>query len=66
MILKPKLLVVLIISSFLSLLCTNCGASEPTTALGFVFWTSFGVFAFCCMHLSKNEDYYNNNSDELP
>jgi hypothetical protein len=45
-------------------LMTNCGATEPTTALGFTFWISFGVFAFCCIHLAKNEDYYKNYIDE--
>ena len=64
MILKPKLLLVLITSSFLLSLMTNCGATEPTTALGFTFWISFGVFVFCCIHLTKNEDYYKNYIDE--
>ena len=66
MILKPKFLLLLTISSFLLLLMTNGGASEPTTALGFTFWISFGVFAFCCIHLSRNEEYYKNYLDELP
>lgn len=62
---KPKLLTILIISSFLLLCMTNCGASEPNTALGFTFWLAFGVFAFCCIHLSKNEKYYKGLDDEL-
>lgn len=64
MILKPRLLLVLTIFSFCIMLMTNCGATEPTTALGFTFWISFGVFVFCCIHLAKNEDYYKNYIDE--
>lgn len=58
MILKPIPLALILIISFVILLFTNGGASEPTTALGIVFWLSFGVFAFGCIHLSKNEKYY--------
>lgn len=61
---RPKFLAILIISSFLSLLMTNCGAAEPNTALGFAFWVSFGVFTFCIIHLTKNEEYYKKYMDE--
>ena len=64
MILKPIILLILITTSFLLLLMTSAGASEPTTALGSAFWISFGVFAFCCIHLSRNEKYYKNYIDE--
>lgn len=62
--LKPKFLAMLIISSFVLLVVTNGGASEPDTALGIVFWLSFGVFASCVIHLSKNERYYSKYIDE--
>lgn len=61
---KPRTLLILTITSFLLLLMTNAGASEPNTVLGFAFWISFGVFAFCCIHLSRNEKYYKNYIDE--
>lgn len=63
--LNPKLLAALIITSFVSLLMTGCEAHRPETALGLTFWVSFGVFVFCCMHLSKNDRYYSKYIDEL-
>lgn len=63
--LNPKLLAALIVVSFVSLLMTGCEAHRPETALGFTFWISFGVFAFCCIHLSKNDRYYSKYIDEL-
>ena len=58
MIIKPIPLIILIIVSFCLMLITNNGADKPLTDCGIVFWLSFGVFAFCCIHLSKNEKYY--------
>lgn len=58
MIIKPKALAVLIIFSFLLVLITVNEAHNPISVVGFIFWLSFAVFAFCCTHLSKNEDYY--------
>lgn len=55
---KPKPLAIIILSSFSLVVITNSGATEPTSVLGIVFWLSFGVFAFGCIHLSKNEEYY--------
>lgn len=64
MILKPIPLLFLIVITF-SLMCVSIGGChEPTSACGFTFWISFGVFAFCCIHLAKNEDYYKNYIDE--
>lgn len=62
--LNPKLLAALIILSFVSIVMTGCEAHRPDTAVGFVFWISFGVFAFSMIHLAKNERYYKQFLDD--
>lgn len=61
---KPKPLALIILFSFSLVVITCSGASEPTTVLGIAFWLSFAVFAFCCIHLSKNEEYYKQFLDD--
>lgn len=64
MILKPRTLAISITVSFVLVLTTITEAYRPTSVTGIIFWISFLVFAFCCNHLSKNDDYYRNYLDE--
>ena len=63
MIIKPRILSILIIFSFVLLVITNGEATE-LNILGFAFWFSLTVFAFCCIHLAKNEEYYKKFLDD--
>ena len=57
-------LAVIIIFSFIFLVMTNDGASEPLSVQGIIFWLSFLVFASMIIHLQKNEEYYKRYIDE--
>lgn len=61
---KPKVLLYLIISSFLLVLLLCGEAHNPLSVIGLCFWINFGIFAFCCIHLSKNEEYYKQFLDD--
>lgn len=64
MILRPKTLTVSIVASFVLMLMTISEAHNPETQTGVLFWLSFAVFAFCCVHLSKNDKYYSEYLDD--
>lgn len=64
MILNPRLLSALIIFSFVSILMFVNEAHRPESVEGFIFWMSFGVFAFSMIHLGKNEKYYKQFLDD--
>lgn len=64
MILKPKTLAISIVASFVLVLMTISEAHNPSSFAGVLFWLSFAVFAFSCIHLSKNEKYYSKYLDD--
>jgi hypothetical protein len=64
MILRPKTLATAIIASFVMLLMTASESHNPSSMCGCLFWVSFMVFAFCCIHLTKNEKYYSKYIDD--
>ena len=61
---NPRLLLILILSSFLVMILTACEAHQPESAVGFAFWASLFVFGVCCSHMSNNKDYYNKYLDD--
>lgn len=62
--LRPKLLSALIIFSFVFIVMFVSEAHRPESVAGFIFWMSFGVFAFSMIHLGKNEKYYKQFLDD--